>query len=177
MTTSDFTTESKSAPAMLPGPAGGVSGSSGSPALPSLSDSFAFQASLVGALIERRLTATLAPFGLTSAEFRVLVALQKLGPSTAADLAKLTPIDPSFISRTVQKLAERGMLARRRSRNDRRAIVLRPTQGALQILAQVHQPLRQLDADILAGLSTQELERAEAAVRVLFAHSLREHAA
>ena len=176
MTTSDFTTESKTAPVVLPEPAGGPSGPLVSPALPPLSDSFAFQAALFGALIERRLSATLAPFELTSSEFRVLVALDKLGPSTAADLSKLTPIDPSFISRTVQKLAERGLLSRRRSRTDRRTIVLRPTRNALRILAQVHQPLGQLDAEIVAGMSAQEVDRAEAAVQALLANSLRKHA-
>ena len=171
MTASEFTLNSTATRVPLPDPADGDSDAW------QLSDSFAFQAAMLGALIERRLTATLAPYELTSSEFRVLVALEKLGPSTAADLAKLTPIDPSFISRTVQRLAERGFLARRRSRNDRRTIVLRPTQEALRVLAQVRQPLRQLDAEVVEGMSAKELERAEAVVYRLLMSSLRRHAA
>lgn len=158
MTTSDFTNENSVPPATLP-----------DPELEPLDsfrpfDSFAFQAALLGALIERRLTATLSPFGLTPSEFRILVALEKIGPSTAAELTKLTPIDSSFVSRTVQRLAEKGMLARRRSRNDRRTILLRPTREAEMVLVKIRQPLKELDTEIVGDIESRELDCAKAAI-------------
>ena len=135
-------------------------------------DSYTFQATLLGGQLERRLTAILAPLELTTAEFRILVALDKLGPSTAAELAKLTPIDPSFISRTVQRLAEKGLLTRRRSRIDRRTILLRPTPEAMDLLERCKQPLRELDAQVLAGIGAQELRCGQELLARTLANSL-----
>lgn len=171
MTTSDFLNEKSVSPAILPDPETGLTDAWRH------KESYAFQAALLGALLERRLSAMLAPIGLTTAEFRILVALDTLGPSTAAALAKLTPIDPSFISRTVQRLAERGLLARRRSRNDRRTILLRPTPEAMDLLERCKQPLRELDAQVLAGVGAQELRCGKELLARTLANSLGANAA
>lgn len=119
-------------------------------------DSIALQVAELGDLIERQLIAALAPFDLTPAEFRILNVLSECGSCTAADIAMRTPIDPSFISRMVHRLAQKQLIARRRSRSDRRTVTLRATDSGKELLLQLVDPLAKLEHEVLHGLSDAE---------------------
>ena len=136
------------------------------------SDSLSLQIMELGAAIERRMASALSPFNVTPAEFRILAVLERRGPSTAAQVAKCTPIDPSFISRTVQRLAEKGLLSRRRSRTDRRTVTLRPSPEGDQLLEQLHEPMLELEADIVNGLSRSDLRTVSGVVDAMTSNGL-----
>ena len=76
--------------------------------------------------VELGLVKAVAPYGLTPIEFNLLrFCLDAEGETTATRLARLLPIDPSRISRVVTGLVDRGLLRRRRLRDDRRVVMLR----------------------------------------------------
>ena len=103
----------------------------------------------------------LALYDLSASEFRVLLVCALHPNCTAVQVADLAPVDPSTVSRTVQRLYERRLLARRRSRVDRRTVALRATPEGQALVQQATQSLQQME-DALAGLLSQrELEAIE----------------
>ncbi len=111
----------------------------------------------VSALIERRWAMALSPYGLSIAEFRVLLELSDNGPETATHIARAVPIDPSFVSRTVQRLTEKGLVSRRRSRTDRRSVTLQATTQGKDLASELSSTLRVAESELLKGISTAEL--------------------
>lgn len=113
----------------------------------------------LGAQLDRRLATILTPYELTPAEFRILAVLVERGATNASEIATLTPIDPSFVSRMVQRLSEKRLLTRRRSRSDRRTVSLRPTDSGRELLAQLEQPMQNLEREVLHGLAEEERDQ------------------
>ena len=109
---------------------------------------------------EQHCATALARHELSPMEYRLLSLLAKRGSATAAQLAPELPIDPSYISRTVQRLVERTLLHRRRGRQDRRQVQLRVSAAGLELLEAGTASLRELDdamahegnRDLLVGL-------------------------
>ena len=126
---------------------------------PQPTTSLALKLADLGARLDRRLAAMLIPYNLTPAEFRILTVLVERGSTNAAEISELTPIDPSFISRMVQRLAEKRLLSRRRSRADRRTVSLRPTKSGRALLAQLQEPIQQLEQEFVRGLSQPDQRR------------------
>lgn len=56
---------------------------------------------------------------------RLLMLLQKHGPATQTDFARLAGLDKSWISRIVERLVEEGLIERHPHENDRRCHELR----------------------------------------------------
>ena len=121
--------------------------------------SLALKLADLGARLDRRLAASLLPYNLTPAEFRILAVLVERGSANAAEISVLTPIDPSFVSRMVQRLAEKRLLSRRRSRTDRRTVSLRPTKSGQALLTQLQEPIQQLEQEFIQGLSQSDQRR------------------
>lgn len=103
------------------------------------------------------LDAELERFGLNSTQFLVLKHLGEGAARTAADLCRLNRYDTGAMTRILDRLEERGLVSRERSRADRRAVVLKlAPSGRAQLprLASVASGV--LEAH-LAGFSTAEV--------------------
>ena len=131
---------------------------------PQPTDSLALKLADLGARLDQRLAAMLIPYNLTPAEFRILTVLVERGSTNAAEISDLTPIDPSFISRMVQRLAEKRLLSRRRSRTDRRTVSLRATKSGQALLTQLQEPIQQLEQEFIQGLTQSDLRRVEVSI-------------
>ena len=71
------------------------------------------------------LDAQLVRFGLSAMQYAVLKHLSEGRARTAADLCRLMSHDTGAMTRILDRLEEKGLVRRERSREDRRAVVLR----------------------------------------------------
>jgi DNA-binding MarR family transcriptional regulator len=76
------------------------------------------------------------PAGLDGAAFGVLMSLSRCGPRRQGELAELTFLDPSTISRYVTQLVKAGLVSRRPDPSDGRAVQLVPTPEGAALAAE-----------------------------------------
>jgi DNA-binding MarR family transcriptional regulator len=111
-----------------------------------------------------------APFQgeLTLAESSTLSRLERGGPATSSDLARLDRISPQSMGVTVAALLERGLIERSRDPEDGRRIVLSITEAGLRM---VHDKrgarTEQIAAALRNGFSEDELGQLRAAAMLL----------
>lgn len=76
----------------------------------------------------------LAPFGLTTRQASILGSCDIREATTMHDLARIYSLEPSSITRLVERLVKKGLLSRKRSRSDRRHVAIEITpQGKKQL--------------------------------------------
>ncbi|MGA8134728.1 MULTISPECIES: MarR family winged helix-turn-helix transcriptional regulator [Pseudomonas] len=112
-------------------------------------------------LKDRIIDAHMVPYGITAAQFKVLIIMAQFGVDTPAELCRHLSLDSGSMTRMLDRLEQKDLLARRRSEGDRRQVQLVLTaQG--QVLAD---RLPEIGADAmneLAGAVTpQELRSLE----------------
>ena len=88
---------------------------------------------LIGQIVERSVS---RPLALTSRQWRVLMLLNRFGPSTSGQIAANSPLDPSQVSRVSYELAEKGLISLHPDPRDRRKQTLRLTPAATDLLRQ-----------------------------------------
>ena len=104
----------------------------------------------------RRIEEAVAPTGLRPNEVLVLVHLRERGPSAQQTLVELMCVDPTNIVAVLNSLEDAGLIERRRDRSDRRRAIVALAAPGEQLLAQVDRAFRQVDDEILAGLTLTE---------------------
>lgn len=77
-----------------------------------------------------------AELGLSSRQWRMLVSLNRVGPSTAGDLARFAHLDKSQVSRAAHELEQRGLLTQSGQSADRRRVTLALTEEGRETLRQ-----------------------------------------
>lgn len=80
---------------------------------------------------------SLADIDITAAQFRVLVLLASRGPQRPSDLADALQVAPSSATRMCQRLVDQGLVEREGNAADRRAVWLRPSAAAMELLRTV----------------------------------------
>lgn len=83
----------------------------------------------------RRLRAERPPGGVTLAELSILAALRRLGPVPAKRLASEERLQPQSLTRVIGSLEQDHLIARTRSEDDRREILITLTQRGRSVLA------------------------------------------
>lgn len=90
-----------------------------------------FQSSLLGMLIGRAeqlknriLDKLLEPYELTAQQFKVLIIVALYGAETPADLCRSLCLDSGSMTRMLDRLEQKDLLARTRSESDRRQVRL-----------------------------------------------------
>jgi DNA-binding MarR family transcriptional regulator len=112
-------------------------------------------AGLVNA-VDKGMAKEVAPYGLTSLDFSLLkVCLEK--ESTATQLAQVLPVDGARISRIVTGLVDKGLLRRRRLRNDRRIVMLRLSEEGRELTSVVLQKMKRYDTMLTEGIGEEEM--------------------
>jgi DNA-binding MarR family transcriptional regulator len=74
--------------------------------------------------------------GLSSRQWRLLVILNRLGPSTSGQVAAATHLDHSQVSRASYELAEKGLIAMDADTVDRLRQLFSATAGGIALLRQ-----------------------------------------
>ena len=119
-------------------------------------------------LVVRKLRQALSEGELTLAESSALSRLERGGPATSSDLARVERISPQSMGVTVAALLERGMIERSRDPEDGRRIVLSITETGRRI---VHDKrgarTEQIAAALRTGFSDAELGQLMAVVPLI----------
>jgi DNA-binding MarR family transcriptional regulator len=99
-----------------------------------------FHSSLLGMLLGRTeqlknriLDTHLAPYGVTAPQFKVLIMVAQFGADTPADLCRMLSLDSGSMTRMLDRLEQKDLLARKRSEADRRQVRLVLTQDGQQL--------------------------------------------
>jgi DNA-binding MarR family transcriptional regulator len=123
---------------------------------------------VVVGLLVRKLRQPLNEGELTIAESSALSRLERGGPATSSDLARLERISPQSMGVTVAALLERGLVERSRDPEDGRRIVLSITEAGRRT---VHDKrgarTEQIATALRDGFSEDELSQLVAAAALL----------
>jgi DNA-binding MarR family transcriptional regulator len=99
----------------------------------------------------------LAPHGLSIAMWRVMAVLVSTGGQRQIDLADLTSIDSSTLSRLVTRLVRLGLVARTRSTSSNREVAVKLSAKGGALVAQLTPIGLEFESAAIAGLSPAEL--------------------
>ncbi|AZM52546.1 MarR family transcriptional regulator [Streptomyces sp. WAC 01529] len=97
--------------------------------------------------------------GLYPGQEFVMMHLWEAGPVRQSELIKAVELDPSTVTKMLQRLEQAGHVRRRPDPADRRAVLVEASDASCGLLAQVERAWGELERHTLAGLD--EDERAE----------------
>ena len=121
--------------------------------------------------VSRGANREVASHGLTSMEFALIRLFLTDEEWTATELSQVLPVEVSAISRMVNKLVERGLLSRRRPKNDRRIVLLRLTQEGIELGLELHQWVHEYESRLTAGIDEGEIDALQSIVRRILINS------
>ncbi len=123
-----------------------------------LGDYLPYLVNRVGSIIAEQFgEEALAPHGLSIAVWRVMAALASTGGQRQIDLADLTSIDSSTLSRLVTRLVRLGIVTRTRSASSNREVVVTLSTKGSALVAGLIPIAREFEAAAIADLSREEL--------------------
>jgi DNA-binding MarR family transcriptional regulator len=118
-------------------------------------------------LVRRRLRASGSPGDLTFPEVAALARLERTGPATSAELARIEQISPQSMGATLARLEGRGLVSRSMDPADGRRVVLSVTATGKQAVNRRRDArVRQLAA-ALDGFTQGELQQLLAAAPLI----------
>ncbi len=94
--------------------------------------------------------------GVTLQEWRVMAALAAHGAQRLSDLAALTSIELSTLSRLIGRMARSGLLTRSRAEGDRREIAVRLTARGTGLTRTIITTAKRYERLSLRGISKSE---------------------
>jgi DNA-binding MarR family transcriptional regulator len=119
-------------------------------------------------LLRRRLRQARATGELTLPEAAALARLDRGGPATGAELARLEQISPQAMGETLGALKARGLVERRPDPGDGRRVVLSLTAAGLEVLRKERTARTgQLAQALSAGFTRAELRHLMAAAPLI----------
>jgi MarR family transcriptional regulator, lower aerobic nicotinate degradation pathway regulator len=113
---------------------------------------------------------SLAPQQLSIAMWRVMAALAASGAQRQIDLADLTSIDASTLSRIVSRLVQLGLVTRARSASSNREVVVALSVKGESLVARLIPLARTIEADAIAGISLEELAVVKRCLRRMYSN-------
>src|SRR5258706_16447364 len=96
---------------------------------------------------------------LTLRQYTVLCAVAENEGPWQIDLAHITGIDRSTMAEMVRSLVKKGLVRRRRSREDARAYIIALTEQGQRLLKEAEPLAHQVDNKIFSTLSTADRDR------------------
>jgi DNA-binding MarR family transcriptional regulator len=110
-------------------------------------------------LLRRRLRASASPAELTFPEVSALARLERGGPATSAELARVEQISPQSMGATLAGLEARGLVARSADPADGRRVVMSVTDAGLQLVNKRRDVRVEQIATALEGFTKSEVQR------------------
>jgi DNA-binding MarR family transcriptional regulator len=117
--------------------------------------------------LARRFDAELKPYGLTSGQFSLLVALNRPEPPRMRDLAPFLAMDRTTLTAALKPLERRGLVRAEADAGDARARRLRLTEAGRDRLAAALPAWRAAHAALDAELASPDAEALRADLRAL----------
>src|SRR5580698_5026140 len=125
----------------------------------SLNREFAFMINDVARMLKTYADYKGAQFGVTRAQWAVLVRLDLFEGLKQSELAEMLDLQPITLTRLLDRLCENGLIERRADPNDRRAKRLFLTPAARPLLEQLGALGEEMMATALAGVDRNTVER------------------
>jgi len=139
-----------------------------------LDDYFPYLINRVGTVLAVRFTAEqLAAHGLSIAMWRVLAVLSNNGGQRQIDLAGLTSIDASTLSRLVTRLVRMGLVSRARSRTSSREVVVSLSAKGRALVDRLIPAALTLEETLGRGLPQRDRVVVKRALRRMYANMSR----
>jgi DNA-binding MarR family transcriptional regulator len=136
-----------------------------------LDDFLPYLVNRVGAALVARFTReVLAREHLTIDMWRVLAALSENGGQRQIDLAGMTSIETSTVSRLVTRLIHRGLVTRSRSRTSNREVVVQLSPRGIVLVRRLIPIARSLERTALAGVPAKDLAEIKGSLRRIYAN-------
>lgn len=107
-------------------------------------------------LLRRRFEQNAAHYGLSSAQWRLLVRVYKEEGVAQARLAELLEVEPISISRLVDRMEEAGWIERRADENDRRVRNIFLAEKSRAIFGEMRALANAVFEDALAGIDADQ---------------------
>ena len=110
------------------------------------------------------------PLGATLQIWRVLAALRERDGRRMGDLSETTSIEVSTLTRLVDGMEKKGLVARRRNDADARAVMLHATPAGRRLTQRLVPIAERYETVALAGFNATEAEALKASLQRLFAN-------
>ena len=114
----------------------------------------------------------LEPTGLTNAQWVPLIKLHLGQASTVAELARECKLDAGAMTRTLDRLEAKGLVARVRSSEDRRVVNIELTREGRETAKKIPAVICQVQNSFLQGLSVAEWQQLKDMLRRILANGL-----
>ena len=125
----------------------------------SLNREFAFSLNDVARMLRTYADQKASQFGITRAQWVVLVRLDRFEGLKQSELAEMLDLQPITLTRLLDRLCENGLIERRSDPNDRRAKRLYLTAEARPLLERLGELGDELMGTALAGVDREAVER------------------
>ena len=106
----------------------------------------------------RALARLLAPADITPIQFGILDILFKEEANTVTGVAQAISLDAATVSRQIDRMSERCLVRRLRSRRDRRSVRLRLTAEGRELISGLISHANENSHILLRGISEEELD-------------------
>ncbi len=104
-------------------------------------------------------SAILEKYSLSLIDVRVLLFLSEPGGyDTARDIVKVHGITKSYVSKSIDKLIEKGFLEGKHLREDRRCVHLAVTEKAFPLIDAMREQRRKMLERLFRGVTAEQLE-------------------
>jgi DNA-binding MarR family transcriptional regulator len=123
-----------------------------------------------GARIATSFGEEVRPLGATLQIWRVLAALRESDGRRMGDLSATTSIDVSTLTRLVDTMEKKGLVARRRDPADARVVVLHVAPEGRRLTRRLLPIAERYEKVALQGFDAEEAEQLKAALRRLYAN-------
>ena len=133
-----------------------------------LDEHLPFLMNRAGNLVIQLFSRDLASFDLTVPMWRVLAVLEEQGAQRLTDLAVLTSIEVSTLSRLVASMEARGFLTRDIAPESRREVVIAISPAGSGVLSQVVPIALDYETHLLAGVTPEDLAATKRTLRIAF---------
>ncbi|MBB4684690.1 MarR family winged helix-turn-helix transcriptional regulator [Amycolatopsis jiangsuensis] len=120
-----------------------------------------------GKLVLHRWTGMLARLELTSSQFKLLLALDEIGPLGQQRLAELVGIDPRNAVPIIETSVGQGLLTRTVDPADRRRRVLELAADGKRVAAELRSSSAEIEDELLAPLDQAERAALQRTLRTL----------
>jgi MarR family transcriptional regulator for hemolysin len=114
----------------------------------------------VGRLLRTYANQKARQFGMTRAQWAVLLKLERHEGANQSDLAEFLEIQPITLTRLVDRLCDSGLIERRPDPADRRAKLLYLMPAARPLIEKISAEIEVLADEVLAGTDRQAVDAA-----------------
>jgi DNA-binding MarR family transcriptional regulator len=121
-----------------------------------------------GARIAAAFSEEVRPLGATLQMWRVLAALREGDGRRMGDLSETTSIEVSTLTRLVDNMEKKGLVARRRDAADARVVALHVTPAGRRLTQRITPIAERYENVALAGFTAAEADILKAALRRLY---------